>query len=97
MANELSFKASDEERALVRKIVKRARSLGWERRTDDCVMDLIACHANGNPMDFAKLLAADDFNLMHDVAGIARHMDFQTGKLLGHFSPRCSAREVAAA
>lgn len=89
---DISFKASPEDRFLVRKIVARARKLGWKRRAQDTEMDLIACHANGNPMDFRKLLDADDFNLMHDVSGIANCMDFNTGKLLRHFSPRCSAR-----
>ncbi|WP_156397337.1 MULTISPECIES: DUF6874 family protein [unclassified Sphingomonas] len=58
-------------------------------------MDLVATHANGNPMDFAKLLAADDFTFAHDIGGIDRHIDRRTGKLLGHFLPRCSKREPA--
>lgn len=90
---EVSFEATAEERELVRKIVARARKLGWKRPAGDCEMDLIAAHANGNPMDFERLLAADDFNLMHDVSGIARHMNFHTGKLQNHFRPRFSRRE----
>lgn len=51
-------------------------------------MDLDATHSNGCPMDFASLAGTDDFNLMHDVNGIARHIDRQTGKLGDLFHPR---------
>lgn len=54
-------------------------------------MDLIATH-NSNPLDLERLLAADDFNFIHDVYGIARHIDRETGELGGCFSPRFSRR-----
>ena len=53
-------------------------------------MNLIACHLNGCPLDFAKLLNFDDFSFMHDISGIDRHMSRETGQLMGHFLPRCS-------
>jgi hypothetical protein len=53
-------------------------------------MDLTATHANGCPMDFAKLLAADDFNFKHDIVGIVNHIDRRTGELTDHFFPRCA-------
>jgi hypothetical protein len=66
----------------------------------DITMDITACHANGNPLDLEKLLAADDFNFMHDVFGIRDHLDRDDrsptgGQLLHFFSPRCSQREAA--
>lgn len=60
-------------------------------------MDLTAVHANGNPMRLADLLAADDFNFAHDIVGISRFLDRNTGRLTDCFSPRFSARELAAA
>jgi hypothetical protein len=54
-------------------------------------MDLAATHANGCPLRFDDLLKADDFNLLHDVLGIDRHLDRATGQLTGFFSPRFSA------
>lgn len=80
----------------VTKIVTRIRKIEREipmkpRSTMDWRMDVIATHANGNPLDLAKLLSADDFNFEHDMFGICRHLDRSTGKLLNHFSPRCSA------
>jgi len=57
----------------------------------DADMDVTACHANGNKLDLAGLLAADDFNFSHDVFGIYRHIDRDTGKLGNCFRPRYSA------
>jgi len=56
-------------------------------------MDITACHLNGNPLRLDDMLEADNFNLMHDVSGIGRHIDRNTGKLLGGFSPRFSLKE----
>lgn len=56
------------------------------------IMDLMAADGvNGNPpIDFDRLLAADEFNFIHDVCGITRHLDRETGKLTGCFLPRFS-------
>ena len=53
--------------------------------------DLTACHLNGCPLRLADLLAADDFNLIHDVGGISGHIDRETGQLMDCFSPRFHA------
>lgn len=54
----------------------------------DLTMDLAACHANGRPLRLADLAAADDFNLAHDVFGIHRHLNRESGALGGCFVPR---------
>ena len=57
---------------------RRAEGLGLIKRNYSrmtCVMDITATHLNGNPLRLAALLAADDFNFMHDVCGIARHLN----------------------
>lgn len=96
---EVSFDASAADYKLVDKIVARVAKLLKERGEkldrQSTRMDLIATHANGCPMDFAKLLAADDFNLCHDVFGIARHLDRKTGELTNFFRPRCAAKDRA--
>jgi hypothetical protein len=53
-------------------------------------MDIDAAHSNGTPLDFDKLLAFDDFNFWHDINGIQRHINRETGKIENCFSPRCS-------
>lgn len=51
-------------------------------------MDLIATHANGCPMDFDRMRKADDFNILHDIGGIRKHLNRRTGQLEGMFLPR---------
>lgn len=57
----------------------------------DADMDVTACHANGNPLKLQELLTADDFQFGHDVFGIRRHIDRETGEFKDCFSPRYSA------
>lgn len=54
------------------------------------IMDLLAADGkNGNaPIDLDALAEADEFNFVHDVAGIVRHMDRTTGQLTDCFVPR---------
>lgn len=62
------------------------------------IMDLTAADGvNGNdPLDWNRLLAADDFNFLHDIGGICRHIDRETGELGGCFAPRFTARQAEA-
>jgi hypothetical protein len=95
---EVSFEISADDRKLVTEIVKRVEAarpwVGSKKARADqritLMMDLEACHANGCPMDFAKLLAADEFNFWHDITGIQRRIDRRTGELTAHFRPRCA-------
>lgn len=89
----VSFDISASDASFVTEIVNRAAKL-IGRRIDKLSlrMDLVACHANGCPMDFARLANADDFNLSHDVFGISRHIDRETGKLTRCFLPRFAAK-----
>lgn len=84
----INFNASPEEFAKIIDISERATRAGWQGNHMSTLMDLSACHLNGCPLDLDRMLEADDFNLMHDVAGIARHIDRNTGKLTRCFLPR---------
>ncbi|MFC5509293.1 hypothetical protein [Bosea massiliensis] len=95
--DEISFTTTRREHDTVMKIIDRAEKAGLVRSSDDRMsisMDLCATHANGCPMDFDRMLAADDFNFAHDYCGIARHLDRRTGKLGGMFRPRFAKAEV---
>ena len=83
----------DRDRDTIEKIAVRAKSLLPDRNSLAVEMDITACHINGGRLDIKKLLEADDFNFVHDVVGIERHMNRRTGKLDGSFLPRCSASE----
>lgn len=85
----VSFKVSDADKALIGKIAERARKAGMGDVTHHR-MNITACHANGNPLRLRELLAADDFNFGHDVYGIDRHIDRDTGRLMNFFRPRFS-------
>lgn len=69
---------------------------GYQRM--NLVMDLSAADGvNGNdPIDWDRLLSADDFNFMHDIVGISRHMDHETGQIGDFFRPRFTKRAIAA-
>lgn len=98
----ISFTVTKPETLTIAKIVDRAQALfaREDRQLDrmSAMMDITACHANGCPLDLDRLLAADDFNLLHDVLGIARHLDRDdtsptAGQLLDCFLPRFAKRE----
>lgn len=101
----ISFDVTEQDLDLIDKLVSRAVLMGlargpvmpehWYKR-DTMLLDLVAVNANGCPMDFAAMLEADDFNFTHDVAGIARHMDRDTGKLKDCFCPRFAKLDAAA-
>lgn len=97
-SKKLSFECPEPERKLARKIARRARALllglGVDRPALDIDMDVVATHCNGNPLRLEDLLGADDFNLLHDISGIARHLNRETGRIENHFRPRFSRREA---
>jgi hypothetical protein len=88
----LNWKVSKEDRKLIMEIAKRAVDLyganGVELDQLDVEMDITAVHNHGNPLRLKELLEADNFNLSHDVGGIIRHIDRDTGKLKDFFVPR---------
>ncbi len=91
----VKFTATAEEYFIIHKISIRAQAYykeihGETLDLQSMEMDLEAVHCNDCPMDFKKLLAADNFNLMHDVIGIINCIDRDTGKLTRCFLPRCS-------
>lgn len=98
---QVSFDVTQEDRDLIAKIVARTAALAKAEglpRVDkmSLTMDLTACHANGTPLRLADLLAADDGNFGHDVFGIRRFLDRETGQLTGHFLPRYAAPTASA-
>ena len=84
------FNIEEENKKSFDLVIARARELNPEAYIMNLEMDITATHSNGNPLDFDKLLKFDDFSFQHDMSGIARHICRDSGKLLNHFSPRCS-------
>lgn len=81
-----------EDARTIMEIAQRARAMaaadGQEYTVFDADMDIRACHLNGCRLNLGKLLAADDFNFAHDVYGIRRHLNRETGRMENCFFPR---------
>lgn len=75
-------------------IAKRACELAKESDVKidliTMAMDISGCHET-NPLKLDELLKADNGNFGHDVFGIRRHLNRQTGELKDGFSPRYSS------
>lgn len=96
----VNFKVGSKEEVMtINKIAHRASALaanhGVEYDVMTADMDITACHANGCPLDLDGLSAAKDSDFAHDVFGIRRHIDRETGKLGDCFVPRYAARVTA--
>jgi len=58
----------------------------------DRVMDLVAVNKT-SPLDLDGLLLSSEEDLLHDVFGIATHLDRSTGTLMDCFVPRYTKRQ----
>ena len=86
----VSFDVTPRETQQINAIVRRAHRDGLVLYglRGKLAMDLTACHANGCPLRFGELLIADDFNFAHDIGGIAKNINRETGKIENFFRPR---------
>ena len=89
----LNFNCDRSEHEAAREIAERAvrvaRKAGVRDATfRDFWMDILGAHCNGCRLRLEELLQADDFNFAHDVFGIRRHLNRQTGEIGGCFVPR---------
>lgn len=81
---------SASDHALILQIARRARRNGATTEQLSIVMDLSCVHI-ASPLRLQELLDADDFNFNHDVFGICRHLNRETGELEDCFLPRFTA------
>jgi len=95
----INWSVSDTDRDLIDRIVDRAMrdmpiAIWYNINRQALRMDITATHANGNPLDLARLLNDfPAFDFSHDIAGIVGHLNRSTGKLEDWFVPRCTARQ----
>ena len=91
----LNWKVSKSEMTTINEISRRAVAMAQELGHDipimDFHMDITACHANGCPLKLSELASAPQFDFAHDVFGIRRHINRETGQLEDCFLPRYSA------
>lgn len=87
-----TYNVSAAERAVINRIVDRAMGgAARSARRVETEFDIIAAHANGNPLRLEALLEADETNFAADIFGICRHLNRMTGELMSGFRPRYSA------
>lgn len=92
-----SFNVSKDDHFTILQIVNRV----WEERPGymyqtklEAIMDLSAVAANGCPMHFDMLLMAPTEDFWHDILGIYRHLNRETGHLGDGFLPRYAKTEA---
>lgn len=76
---------------LIDQIAERAIELGDDRPKAEIAADLSMTHFSC-PLRLDDFLAGDTINLIHDIYGIAGHLDRNTGKLSRRFQPRFAAQ-----
>ena len=97
----MNVNASDQDRILIQRIVARAKTVRSEVVVDyrplvdifGLAYALTVVHLNTCPLDLQRLLEADDFNFLHDILGIQRHIDTSTGELRDFFVPRFAVNQ----
>lgn len=96
---QIKFDLAREERAKIDAAVDRVVTqlhLSGEERLN-LAMSLTACHLNGCPLDLDAFQTARFADVLHDVAGIDRHIDHTTGKLQNCFWPRLARKSEGGA
>jgi hypothetical protein len=78
---------SDAEQAIVGAIVERAINTGIYNDALTAEMDIAAVYVHC-PLRLSDLVIADQFNFAHDLRGIQKHINRNTGELENFFLPR---------
>lgn len=86
-----NFDIGKESEPAVEAIVNRAALLGLAKEGRQALWaDLAVVHNHGCPLAFYRLADFDSVDFIHDIEGIQRHLNRQTGKLEDYFLPRCA-------
>jgi hypothetical protein len=82
-------KTTKEEYALISKIIERTKNMDSSIFESDLGMDLAAVNSICS-LDFEKLLDFHKSDFMHDIYGIRKNINRETGELQNCFLPRCA-------
>ena len=88
----VDFTATKKELRHISRIVARVKIIAPDIDVMSLRMDIEACHSNGNNLRLELLADAETHDFMHDVWGIMRNINRQTGELENCFLPRYSQR-----
>lgn len=84
---------SEADYELIAAIATRAKLEGDKRPKIQILMDLEVVHGGTCPLRLAELANAKRYDFAHDIAGIRRHLNRETGKLEDCFLPRFAKGE----
>ena len=87
----IQWDITDEDMDLIEKIMLRIQTKYTEISPLAWCLDISAVHSNGCPLKLAELLNAKDSDFFHDVFGIRKNLNRETGKLENDFLPRFAA------
>lgn len=95
LTDEVKLTPMPDDRELIVKICDRyvaymKKEHNLKVRRPDIDMDVAATHLNGCPLDLKALLEFDDFNFVHDMTGMVRYLNRDSGQLEQLFLPRCA-------
>ena len=79
---------------IIGKLLDKTELLGITRPEDRGIhyYDIFTCHTSGNALPLRRMIEwGRPSDLAHDIFGINKHLDRETGELLDCFSPRFSA------
>jgi hypothetical protein len=68
--------------------IRAERELDWDKTT--VIMDLTTVKRD---IDWPRFLYADDFNFVHDLVGINKHLDRATGEFKDGFLPKFAVNQ----
>ena len=83
-------KLTREDSEIIHNCVSRAAKMFEVKDRLSLIMDIEAAHII-NPLKLRELYDADNFNFAHDICGIQRHINRNTGEMGDCFLPRFTA------
>lgn len=89
VVNKAFDKVSKKDERNISKLVWRAWRMNKELFGDRITtkLDLTVAHAS-TPLKLVELYACSDSDFLHDIVGINRHLDHETGEFKNFFVPR---------
>lgn len=94
----INLDVREEDYVMVSRITGRAVELGLIDRDMmvDAALDIVVCHLNAVSLDLEGFLESRERDFNHDFLGIRRLVSRKTGRLGGHWTPRCAKKAAAA-
>jgi len=92
--DDIDWKISQEDEALIRKIVNRVAEHAFDKfDVVSAMMDVYVVHRYICPLDLKRMADGKDADIIHDVYGIMKNLNRNSIKLKNYFIPRFELRD----